>query len=563
MSSCLTGGSRTCSFDLDFLRSPSTTSCTLNSSSPSSTLSESSNSRLAISTRKPRTPRKRLNQAYNEAATLLSTACPNIFPTKHLTKPCKFTKPNDNFFNEPSQLLLPFRVIDDFGFLLHQPNQEKPSFRIEPKVLNCGKPCKSLVENDLQVDSLKLGDGYQEEFDAISILAEEVEDGVDSIMGNLSVNNAPSVNNASVEEARVASCSRQILAWNCHPVWLGFGRNFDFGVWMRRGIRALKHVDEEEWLRFPLVNILDISPKFSTGTSEKKKNKILKPVEKSSQSRKGNSRPKLLLKLNYKGVLNAWSDRGTPFSKEVTGHENSGIDLNMDSCAELQETIAFMELAVQQAKDALDSLEVPVGFVIVEDGEVIASGRNRTTETRNATRHAEIEAIDILLEQWHQNGLSAVEVAENFSKCVLYVTCEPCIMCAAALSILGVKEVYYGCANDKFGGCGSILSLHSSSSEPLISSKTSQATSSEVVKWNIFVLGFESSGWVLTSEEMVVLVVEVVVVERGGGGGSMAMTVVVLPMTSVVVLVKRWGGRSDGRWERDGSHGAIGVVEVV
>ncbi|KAG5559774.1 hypothetical protein RHGRI_003161 [Rhododendron griersonianum] len=65
-----------------------------------------------------------------------------------------------------------------------------------------------------------------------------------------------------------------------------------------------------------------------TGTSEKKKNKILKPVEKSSQSRKGNSRSKLLLKLNYEGVLNAWSDRGTPFSKEVTGHENSGIDLN-------------------------------------------------------------------------------------------------------------------------------------------------------------------------------------------------------------------------------------------
>ncbi|KAG5534536.1 hypothetical protein RHGRI_022603 [Rhododendron griersonianum] len=86
-----------------------------------------------------------------------------------------------------------------------------------------------------------------------------------------------------------------------------------------------------------------------------------------------------------------------------------------------------------------------------------------------ATRHAEMEAIDILLEQWHQNGLSAAEVAEKFAKCVLYVTCEPCIMCAAALSILGVKEVYYGCANDKFGGCGSILSLHSSSSEPLIS----------------------------------------------------------------------------------------------
>nr|XP_034894519.1 tRNA-specific adenosine deaminase TAD2 isoform X3 [Populus alba] len=103
--------------------------------------------------------------------------------------------------------------------------------------------------------------------------------------------------------------------------------------------------------------------------------------------------------------------------------------------------------------------------VIVEDGKVIASGRNRTTETRNATRHAEMEAIDVLLEQWQKSGLSVSEVAENFSTCSLYVTCEPCIMCAAALSILGIKEVYYGCANDKFGGCGSILSLHCSSSE--------------------------------------------------------------------------------------------------
>ncbi|PKI56679.1 hypothetical protein CRG98_022929 [Punica granatum] len=124
------------------------------------------------------------------------------------------------------------------------------------------------------------------------------------------------------------------------------------------------------------------------------------------------------------------------------------------------DSLSFMELAVQQAKLALESLEVPVGCVIVEDGKVIASGRNRTNETRNATRHAEMEAIDVILDHWHRSGLSATEVAEIFSRCILYVTCEPCIMCASALSILGIKEVYYGCANDKFGGCGSILSLH-------------------------------------------------------------------------------------------------------
>ncbi|MQM14822.1 hypothetical protein Taro_047756 [Colocasia esculenta] len=127
--------------------------------------------------------------------------------------------------------------------------------------------------------------------------------------------------------------------------------------------------------------------------------------------------------------------------------------------------LAFMEFALEQAKSAMSNLEVPVGCVFVEDGEVISSGSNRTNETRNATRHAEMEAIDLLLERWQKAGLSLPEVTEKFSKCVLYVTCEPCIMCAAALSILGIKEVFYGCANDKFGGCGSILSLHEGESE--------------------------------------------------------------------------------------------------
>ncbi|WJX52032.1 tRNA(adenine34) deaminase [Trifolium repens] len=120
----------------------------------------------------------------------------------------------------------------------------------------------------------------------------------------------------------------------------------------------------------------------------------------------------------------------------------------------------FMELAIEQAKLAMDALEVPVGCVVVEDGKVIASGRNRTTETRNSTRHAEMEAIDALLEQLQKNGLSMTEIAKRFSNYNLYVTCEPCIMCASALSNLGIKEVFYGCSNEKFGGCGSILSLH-------------------------------------------------------------------------------------------------------
>ncbi|CAN0913602.1 tRNA-specific adenosine deaminase TAD2 [Linum grandiflorum] len=155
------------------------------------------------------------------------------------------------------------------------------------------------------------------------------------------------------------------------------------------------------------------------------------------------------------------------------------------------ETLAWIELALNQAKEALNALEVPIGCVIVADGRVIASGRNRTTETRNATRHAEMEAIDPLLEQWKKAGQSAAQVAEQFSKCILYVTCEPCIMCAAALSILGIKEVYYGCANDKFGGCGSILSLHSTIPQPQSS--------------GVVVQGFKCSGGIMAAEAVSLL----------------------------------------------------------
>ncbi|CAI9285625.1 unnamed protein product [Lactuca saligna] len=114
---------------------------------------------------------------------------------------------------------------------------------------------------------------------------------------------------------------------------------------------------------------------------------------------------------------------------------------------EMPEIVALMKLALQQAKIAFYSLEV------------ISCGRNRSNETRNATRHAEMEAIDVLLEEWKEKGLTKHEVVEMFSKCYLYVTCEPCIMCASVLSFIGIKEVYYGCANDKIGGCGSILFL--------------------------------------------------------------------------------------------------------
>lgn len=74
-----------------------------------------------------------------------------------------------------------------------------------------------------------------------------------------------------------------------------------------------------------------------------------------------------------------------------------------------------------------------------------------------ATRHAELEAIDAILAN---KSITPNMTTYPLSTTTLYVTVEPCIMCAAALRQLGIKEVFYGCANDRFGGCGSVLGVN-------------------------------------------------------------------------------------------------------
>ena len=102
--------------------------------------------------------------------------------------------------------------------------------------------------------------------------------------------------------------------------------------------------------------------------------------------------------------------------------------------------------------------EVPVGCILVYKDQIIGKGRNRVNETRNATRHAEMVAID-QVKHWCQK--KDVMLKNVSAECTLYVTVEPCIMCSAALRILGISKVVYGCANERFGGCGSILNIHS------------------------------------------------------------------------------------------------------
>ncbi len=118
----------------------------------------------------------------------------------------------------------------------------------------------------------------------------------------------------------------------------------------------------------------------------------------------------------------------------------------------------WMMEALESAVAALSRGEVPVGCLLIYDNKVIATGNNRVNETKNATRHAEVIAIEGTL-QWSKDNCLAPE--DVFKETTLYVTVEPCIMCAGALRILGVPLVVYGCANERFGGCGSVLCIHS------------------------------------------------------------------------------------------------------
>lgn len=140
---------------------------------------------------------------------------------------------------------------------------------------------------------------------------------------------------------------------------------------------------------------------------------------------------------------------GTPC--EGCSLDNHGV---FHPCAE--EIQKWMQKAFEMAKDALDNGEVPVGCLMVYNNEILGRGRNEVNETKNATRHAEMVAIDQVLDWCHCNDKDPGDV---FERTVLYVTVEPCIMCAGALRLLRIPLVVYGCKNDRFGGCGSVLDI--------------------------------------------------------------------------------------------------------
>jgi tRNA(adenine34) deaminase len=107
---------------------------------------------------------------------------------------------------------------------------------------------------------------------------------------------------------------------------------------------------------------------------------------------------------------------------------------------------SFMDLALKAAETAQKSAEVPIGCVIVLNNEVIATAANRTVSDRDPTAHAEILAI--------RQATLAVG-SERLDDCDLYVTLEPCTMCAGAISLARIRRLYYGAADPKGGAVDS------------------------------------------------------------------------------------------------------------
>jgi tRNA(adenine34) deaminase len=103
---------------------------------------------------------------------------------------------------------------------------------------------------------------------------------------------------------------------------------------------------------------------------------------------------------------------------------------------------SFMDLALKAAETARKSGEVPIGCVIVLDNEVIATAGNRTLTDRDPTAHAEILAI---------REATRIVGSERLVACDLYVTLEPCTMCAGAISLARIRRLYYGAADPKGG----------------------------------------------------------------------------------------------------------------
>jgi tRNA(adenine34) deaminase len=123
----------------------------------------------------------------------------------------------------------------------------------------------------------------------------------------------------------------------------------------------------------------------------------------------------------------------------------------MDFLNVSEDDVKFMKMALDEARLSLESDDVPVGAVIVRDGEVISSSHNMREADGCATAHAEVKAIESAckkLGRW------------RLSDCIMYVTIEPCIMCAGAIINARIGKVIFGAKSPKAGACVSVIDVN-------------------------------------------------------------------------------------------------------
>ena len=110
----------------------------------------------------------------------------------------------------------------------------------------------------------------------------------------------------------------------------------------------------------------------------------------------------------------------------------------------------YMRLAIQQAGEAFEADEVPIGAVVVHHNKVIGRGYNQTERLKDATAHAEMIALSAAF-----NHIGDWRLED----CYLFSTVEPCTMCAGAAVLSRIKRIVYGASDPKFGACGSIFNV--------------------------------------------------------------------------------------------------------
>ena len=124
--------------------------------------------------------------------------------------------------------------------------------------------------------------------------------------------------------------------------------------------------------------------------------------------------------------------------------------IKMDSFSDNEDDVAFMREALRQAQKAYEADEVPVGAIVVRAGRIIARAWNQVELLKDATAHAEMLALtqaEAAVGDW------------RLTDCDLYVTKEPCVMCAGALVHVRMRRVVFGCADLRSGGAGGVMNL--------------------------------------------------------------------------------------------------------